>query len=563
MSPQEAGRPGEAISQMGEVSNDNTLQQANVLLFMKKAQQNVDETEFQNKAHALVLQYQEKLAKTTNSRDVPDVQKQAQDDLNALVMQRSKSPALVEIQQQAQGLLPQLQHLGVMKTGDLQVKESAIESTIQKQTLLPQLVNAVRNGDKATETFINGAMDHQYAQREEAGLISHADVEKEKLADQIQFRQQLNESYISSADPKERLASIQQLKTGGSGPLNLEGLAAGDIAALRTQAEATNEHLNNLAEAGNLNKALNTVDNAFQAPQYKNNYEARINSLQDGDWLTKHGIVAEDGTPDRAMADKLIAETTRQRAEAEKVQTDNDNKALDKYSPMIDAHKISRGQIDQIPGLSPRARSVLEREWNQEQARSREEWRMERSMGIAERQEKKQEEDDKSAKIYGQVSLEIAAGKVYEPMDIREMDGLTPKDKVQLLGDVKDQNPYVKDGLNKISELGILDSSKYELARVFVNQVKADDRRGSTVTDLADKLIKEAKSQHSQAWIDQLYRQTTEGRRPDDAVDSIMSTIRNKNAPQGYEVQHSPSTGKDRYSDDGGKTWHPGKPPQQ
>jgi hypothetical protein len=540
MSPQEAGRPGEAVSQLGEVSNDATLQQQNVDLFMKKAQQSVDETAFQNQAHASMLKYQAQLEKTTNSRDVADVTKQAQDDMNALVKQWGKSPALIQIQQQADGLIPQLQYRGVMRTGELQVKESAVESKIQKQNLLPQLVNATRNGDKATVDFINAAMDNEYAKREAAGLISHADVELEKNADQIQFRQQLNQSYISSADPKERLAAIAQLKTGGSGPLNLEGLAAGDVAALRYQAESKNRELNNLAEAGNLNNALNVTDNAFAAPEYKNNYEARINSLQDGDWLIKHGIVSEDGQPDRVMAEKLIAETTRQRAEAEKIQTDKDNKGLEQLDPLIEGNKLSHAQlIAKTKDFSARAQSIAETAWYRQQASNRAVSATERSIRVAERQESRAEEEYASGQIRGRVSLEMNAGKVYEPMDIREIQGLTDKDRGQLIAESKDvpANPYIQDGKNKISELGILDENKYELARVFLNQVKEGDLRGGAITDLADKLIKQAKTEHSQNWINQLYRKTTEGRRPDSSVDNIMSAIRSKNAPDGATMQ--------------------------
>jgi hypothetical protein len=148
-------------------------------------------------------------------------------------------------------------------------------------------------------------------------------------------------------------------------------------------------------------------------------------------------------------------------------------------------------------------------------------------------QEKKQLD---SSQLAGKIQLELASGKVYEPSDIKTMEGLTDHDKSELISGIKDaqgfsNNPYVKDGMNKISELGILDSRKYELARVFVNQVKSGDVRGSAITTVADTLVKQAKTQHSQEWIDQLYRQTTEGRRPNSTIDRFMHPMSGTNTP--------------------------------
>lgn len=448
-SPAEAGKVGAAIAGLGEATQDVVQTGFQVELFLKKAQQNVDETTFQNNAHALMLQYQDALAKTTNSRDVAAVTKEYQDNLQANVKRWEKSPALIQIQQQADGLTPQLTHLGTVKTADLQVKESAVQSEIQKQTLLPQLVNAVRNGDKATEDFINGAMDHQYAEREKAGLISHAQVELEKNADQIRFRTQLNESYIESNDPKERLSAIAQLKSGGSGPLNLEGLAAGDIAALRVQAESKNRELDNLAEAGNLNKALNVTQAAFSAPEYKNNYEARVNSLQDGDWLTKHGIVAPDGSPDRVMAEKLIAETNRQRGEWEKERADRDEKAINKIEPLIIGNSLSRGQLVQISQqeqLSPRAYAAVLAKWDENQRYNHQVATEGRILANQERQQRSQD-------VAAGFNLLIAQGGVPSVHDILTTPGMTKADQSTVIERAKrarEDKPY-QEGLSIIS----------------------------------------------------------------------------------------------------------------
>jgi len=451
MSPQEAGREGEVISQMGSETNDIAVTGLDFDLFLKKAQQNVDERAFQNQAHALVLNYQDQLSKTTNSRDVEAITKQAHDDLNSLATQTwAKSPAAVSIQMQATGLAPELQHLGNVKTADLQIKESAVQTNIQMQTLLPQLVDATRNGDKAQANYINGYIDHIQDGRLSAGLITQAQADIEKNAIQIQLRKQLNDAAISSADPKERQAAIAQLKSGGSGPLNLEGLAAGDIAALRTQAESTNERLNNLNEAQNLNRDLNKVQNAFAAPEYKENYEARVNSLQDGDWLQQHGIVSEDGSADRVMAEKLIAETNRQRAEWEKERSDRDDKAAEKISPLIDENKISLGELntvlDQQEGISPKVRAQLVRQW-------RENTNENIRLGNESYEVKQRAKAQRSQDAYGDWMMRIAGGEIPSDADIRTTPGISKADALAALSyrdKAKADKPY-QGGLTIIS----------------------------------------------------------------------------------------------------------------
>ena len=544
MSPAEAGKPGEAISNLGQASNDAALTGLDLDYHIKQAQKSVDGLAAQNDYAAADARYQEALAKTTNSRDVDAVTAQARSELNDIAKQWSNSPASVDIQMYGDSLLPKVDHLGVVKTIDLQSKEGAVQSEIQLQTLLPQLVTATRNNDKAQADYINGYINHMYDDLNKKGLMSDADKEIALNKVQIQYRQQLNQSYISSADPKERTAAIAQLngtdstkypsgagypepdvpgniqwygrpnvdtnaikkgttgtvlstsreeddmevlvpriydgavhsedeawqhykdtgqhmgKFGGdentridnanayaqkyhedaqagkfntppsqSGPLNLAGLAPGDVAALREDAISTNEKLNNQQEAQNLNRNLNVVQNAFQAPAYKNNYEARVNSLTDGEWLQKNGIVTPDGQPDRVMAEKLIAETNRQRAEWEKERDDHDADVLPKIEDAIIGNSISRGQLVQLSqqeGLSPRGYSAALAKWDENN-------RYNHQVAVEGRELANQERTQKSADVFSDFSLRMAQGAVPTDHDILTAVGLTKADQNTLL----------------------------------------------------------------------------------------------------------------------------------
>lgn len=596
MSPAQAGRSGEAIAGLGEVVNDTAQTGLALDMYIKRAQESVDTIAAQNQLTAAQLQYETNLAKTTKSRDIPDVAKAAQDHLNDIAKQWDKSPASVQIQQMADGLRPRVDHIGQVRGIDLMSKEGAVQSEIQLQTLLPQLVTAQRNGDKGQVDYINGYITHMYDDLTKRGLMSDADKDIALNKVQIQYRAQLNESYISSADPKERQASISQLKTGGSGPLNLAGLAPGDVAALRTQAEATNEHLNNLAEAGNLNRDLNVVKNAFSAPEYKNNYEARVNSLQDGEWLQKHGIVSEDGSPNRVMAEKLIAETNRERAEWEKEKDDHDASVLPKIEDAILANKVSRGQLVQIgqqEGLSPRGQSAMLREWDENQ-------RYNHQISIQERELANQERAQKSADASSDWILRIAHGEIPNDADIMTTPGLSKSDRNSIISyrdKAKNDKPY-QGGMtiiasaypqNKKAPAALQGQQQEYYLRTMqaydqeINAHPNEDKSAIATKLVMPGIVRDAiiNSVNAVAYptppTDNVLTRFWKGLGnfnegiatgsavPDEAEPTSTSppAAAPKVTRSATIVQHSPSTGKDRYSTDGGTTWLPGKPPSQ
>jgi hypothetical protein len=197
-----------------------------------------------------------------------------------------------------------------------------------------------------------------------------------------------------------------------------------------TAAEMKDRELNNLAESQNLNSVLNNMHDAFGKFPYTNNgkgdYEARENAVDDGDFLKSIGAVTPDGKPDRVMGEKLQQEVTRQRAEWEKEAADNDIKAIDKYEPNI--AKMTRPQIFQIPDseISAHGRSYLLSKWD-------ENYRVNRSISLAERQEARQEQEQKSSDTALNVLTEIKSGKIYTPIELRTMPGLVSRDRTQLI----------------------------------------------------------------------------------------------------------------------------------
>ena len=447
MSPGEAAIPGQTMERTGQQWGQVADAGMALVNHIREAQKSVDKIAARNQLNAAVLKYKDDLVKTANSRDVPDLETSAKDSITQIVKQWAKSPALIDIELEAQSLNPHVEHFAQVRGIDLMGKEWDAQTDVQLQTLLPQLVSARRSGDAAQEKYITDYINHIYDDAVQKGLKSTADKQLAITKIQEGVKKELNEAAILSSDPKERKRAIEQLKNGGSGPLDLSGKSAGDISAMRVHAQEVDHRLTNLSEAQNLNGALNTIANVFQAPEYKDNFEAQEKALQDGEFLKKNGIVSEDGSPNRVLAGKLSAEVQRERAIRHQEQVDQDEKIVEKYSPLIDENKLSRAQIDQIPGLSNRARSALHRQWNENN-------RFNRQMALQGRQVATREKAEKSEQTTAQVMLEIAGGKEYSPMDIRTMPNVSPKDKMQLLGALEEakKSPLYRETMKAINK---------------------------------------------------------------------------------------------------------------
>lgn len=551
-SPAQAGRPGEAISSLGESVNDDTLQEQSLNLLKKRAQQSVDEIAAQNQAHAAVLQYEDQLAKTPNSRDVPDVTKAAQDTLNGIAKEWSKSPASVSIQQQVDGLMPQLNHLGDTRGIDLMGKELKINLNYQAESLAGDYAAGNRDGALAAFT---SAVDSP------GGKLLLGEAERGEYIRQFKIQGQELEikNGITNANPevntkiyedidknRDRFPDVTQEKLDtykGQALAAFEAhtkqkdWAEGQM-ALQTQLVPKIDQFTNPA-TGHFDVGAALSDNAERMAKGEIT-ETQSKVLAEGfdsHYTQLQVAVKQEGEKRITAVDDLLSKHNFSGA----------RKQMARDEDWFNKNDLSADHVNEMRYMN-QMESQVRAENSQARTENRYEWQLE--------QEKKQYD---SGQLAGKVQLEIASGKVYEPMDIKTMEGLTDHDKSELISGIKDaqgfsNNPYVKDGMNKISELGILDSRKYELARVFVNQVKSGDSRGSAITAVADQLVKQAKTQHSQKWIDQLYRDTTEGRRPDSELDRFLRPIagappsRPTNVPVGYSYNANGPKGAGWYA---------------
>ncbi len=365
-------------------------------------------------------------------------------------------------------------------------------------------------GNSSTE---NKQFDLQLQGFVQGGILypQEAEALKMQLSKDIQKGSILTK--INSPSQGVRDDVIKQLSSGG-GNLEHSELSSGELSQLYTHAVDTNHSLTEKEEAGSLNGALNVKAEAFSSPEFKHpdntpDYEAREKALQDGDWLKSHGIVTPNGKPNYVMAEKLQEDDARQWQMHQKVQRDKDEDVLEKYSPMIydPKHPLTIAQIEALPQTdkaSSKAVNQLKTALFQEQRQARVMRNEERSLGLAERQQRMRELEDKSIATSLRLSDRMAKGDVID----YNSDILTPISKGQMteadgaklwhMYKDSDQYPEIQEGI------GIISSVYKAMPLTTENNRKAADARDSLLKTIKEKnlhgsaILKEAQDMADQ-----------------------------------------------------------------
>src|SRR5208337_2366080 len=408
---------------------------------------------------------------------------------------------------------------------------------------------------------------------QQSGVYTPQTVDEMMLAWDRKYQKGEILTQINSPIQSVRDNAIKQLSTGG-GSFEHSALSSEEIGQLYTHAVDTNHSLTQKEEAGNLNGALNIKAEWFNSPEFKNpdgtpNYEAREKALEDGKQLVEHGIVTPDGKPNYVMAEKLQADDARQWNMHQKVQKDKDEEVLEKYAPMIydPRHPLNIAQIEALPktdGASSRAVNQLKTALFQEQRQARVLRNEERSLGLAERQQKRRELEDTSVATSLALADRMSRGGVLDyntdilgPISkgqMTESDGA----KVWHMYKDSDQYPEISEGI------GIIAASFKALPNTpennrkdadardaFLKTIKSKNLHGSAILKEAQGIAEETNHKAIGGWLDNLWyglkhpRTETKDYKPEGAA--IPKT------PSGAKGMQKFTDGKDHYVDDSGR----------
>src|ERR1017187_1889091 len=518
--PGQFGSVGNTVADLGQQTEQMAQSNMEFEGHLFRAQNQLKAKQAEIAFDQVLNQVHADLAKAQTPEEVQAVSDHAQGELdNAMVPFENNKPLSRELAIFNQQQKVELQHTVNAKKADIITKtDQAANVVLGQKSLQDAITTKIGGGDP---TVARGQYDLELQ-----SSVAHGTMNPEQAVEAMQhwdkeYQKGVILAKINSGDPTVRQYAIKQLTAGG-GELEHSMLSAEDIGQLRTHAVDTDHSLMEKEEAGNLNGALNIKAEAFSSPEYKNpdgtpNYEAREKALQDSDWLKSHGIVTPDGKPNYVMAEKMQEDDARQWSMHQKVQRDKDEAVLEKYSPQLydPKHPLSIAQIEALPqtdGASSRSVNQLKTALFQEQRQARAMRNEERSLGLAERQQKRRELEDKSIATSLTLADKMAKGDVIDyNSDILEpisKGQMTEADGAKVWHMYKDSDQYPEIG----EGIGIIASTFKSMPSTPENNRKAADARDSLLKTVKEKnlhgaaILKEA-----QDIAEQTGKQATKG----------------------------------------------------
>jgi hypothetical protein len=337
MSPAEAARPGETVERLGEEFGQLAT---GIGSYVRKAQEHVDKLAAENQLNAAYLAMQDDLAKTTNSRDVEGVLKQANDNVAHIMQEWGKSPASRDIELTAQGYLPHFEHQANMRQVDLLGKENQVHLTNLNKALLNEVVDPASAA--AASAKWNNALDGSVR----AKLMDGWQAEAAKDAFRVASQETLLDRFSSSPNPADNKSGLDDLI---QHPEHYPDLDSHKKAEYKQKLEAAFRVNTDFMERVGVKQFVDK-----ELPEFRKMYSRADGSFDLQGAIKevdrREGLPASD--PDHINAtlggDALRNHLRADDADRKEIQAAQNRDDLDKYGPQVDEHKLSLSQIWQL-----------------------------------------------------------------------------------------------------------------------------------------------------------------------------------------------------------------------
>jgi hypothetical protein len=584
-----AGEPGQAIAELGETSTGLAIDSLKFQEFTKNAQASVDVIAARNQLHAAFQNIQDQLAKTQNSRDVEGIIQQGKKDIADVGGSWAKSPAAVAIQQDAQALDPSLSHVGTIKQIDLMTKEGKIQLTQAAQTYSQDYAKARGNGDPNAEKASLDAYTNTVQSLVNTGLMGDAEAKDSIRAFRESGQELQIRNAISNADPSANEKVHEEM---ANHPEMFPDVTSEKLDTYKGQALAAFESHTKFQEWSEGQDAVKTK----LVPLINLHTNPANRQFNEGEALKDIADQVTAGTL-TPYQEKVLSEDVRSHAaELSVVAKQEGQKKLDSVEDLLSKHQFGAAklQMEQDRGWFEEnglgADHAAELHYmNQMESQQRAEASADRSENRYEYMMKRQVAQDNSNDTFNALVGVIAQGADLTKSDIYGMTGegkgkLTPVDAARAWKTMQayQTEPDFKAGIDYINGAfapakgssndvyGANDKAKSDTLKLFQQQVNAEPNKSKL--QIAHEIVKSKGEEQVKEQANKMFGAPSTG--------SIFSSIAKlffapnvKDGPlipasSGGDgkgatiVQHSPSTGQDRYSTDGGKTWQPGKPQQ-
>lgn len=499
----ELGQESEQLAQ-GSQEFAGRLLYAHRQLQLKQSEIAIDQ--YMNQVHA-------DLQKQTSIEGVDEVVNDAQnpDKVGSLLKPYQKDPRVGQAVQLAwqQAQVDLQREVNNRKAGIITVGTKEADALNAKKTNTQAVAVAMAGGDDTDVSVFRDRYELGLHSGQAAGVYHPEEIPL--LMDEWNqgFMKDLAKAEMDSPNSSMRKKAISDLKAGSG---HFAGLDQTTRNALFDEAERKDRELTNLAESEDFSTAINRFDDLTQGWSY----EKKVEALSNKDWLQKN-FPDEQGQPDRKKADMLSSEVDKQEARQHKVQTDKDEQALEKYSPMIDAHQLSIPQIDRLlkspanpEGISERAGNALKGQFYRNVREDRAELTAERAVAADERRQKRDELEDRSQQTSLNYWQQIDKGNVIDITSVYEDVGKGNLTKSQASTIVEGyhksrQSADFANGLAVIDASTLDVATKAKLHDTFTKQVKEQSTKPEHMADAAQKLVDEAGKGATGSFINRLW----------------------------------------------------------
>ena len=490
----EARRVGETVSEVSEESQRIALRGLQREGYIRNAQQHVDILAAKNDLDTVHLKYLEDLAKTANSRDVPDVLNHARDNYAYTVSRWSGSPAAREIQMEADSHMPAVEHYAQVRQIDLLGKENDVAlAQLSKGQLSAYAEARSRGSDDDADKAYSGYAEAIHGSVA-AGLMTDADAQIALEKFRVSGQELEIENAISNPNPKVNQAIADKLDQKGAFP----DLAQKDIDQLKLKAQgAFYEHEERAKKIQNefvLNTELPGLRQRFMQP----------NGTFDLDGALKEVRTREDNKSISVeQGDMLRQHLDADAADLGKANTENANKLRDHVMDLYGQGKIGEGL-----GFARQHMDDFERAHTDyfstlvNSGRAYAQW--ERTEGREQRGEARQKWEDAGWQHFASLSTDIEQGKVIDPtLDVWALVAkkeLTPPQARELLSmyGQSQQHAEFKQGLSLINSASMFantdegNAAKAKMASQFTQIVRQEGLKGDAILEQAKKMTSDA-----------------------------------------------------------------------
>lgn len=531
-SPQQFGSAGETVAGLGQETLDMALGNEQFERHLIEAQRQLKYKQIEINVGRLESQAHEALSKAVTPEEAQAVhaqfKQQVDDMLSPLASDKALAPHLHIYGQQVD---VEMQNTVNTKKADIINKGDKLAN----QEL----------GEKSVQSAINvGASGGDYAeQREQYDLKTKASVypmgtllpqQQEAMMRKWDADVQAGilDANINSPNPLVRRKAIDQLKT-GKGPLDLSTLDQSQRNQYLSHAEETDKRLTQLAEVQNHNADLNNAHKAFQAapfvgPDGQQNYPAMRAAVQDGKWLTEHGMYTTDPNtgeviPDYERGEKLLPAIGAGEATAYQAAKDDADKKRDEIFQHFGKGDISGGlalankyradfekaKVDYYPSIIAQTKS-----WSEFQIS---EARAARAEQTAEQAQERLNITDLGFATSGQLQKRFTNGETLDYDRDIYPNVLAKKMNIQQANELweaiqhSEKDPDFNAGLTIIGHSPLDLATQAKLQGDYSKQFRKEGLTGDAAITRAQKLVDEAGKQATGGFIQRLFNNLRAG----------------------------------------------------